>query len=174
MTFTHGKLPGVFIIDLASQGGERASLTKSYEINAFAAQGLNTTWKQQLTTYTADLGTIRGMHWQADPHPEIKLIRCTRGRVFDVLVDVRPNSPTYGHWESHELSSERPQAIYAPGGFGHGLQALEPDTEMSYLISSEYHQDLQRGFRWNDPEVGIEWPLKKLHLSERDHNLPQL
>jgi len=103
MNFTKGKLPGVWIVDLIVRGEERTSLTKVFDVNLFAAQGLNTIWRQHLTTYTADKGTIRGMHWQADPYPETKLIRCTRGKIFDVLVDVRDDSPTHGHWESYEL-----------------------------------------------------------------------
>ena len=174
MTFNQGKLPGVWIIDLAPVGQKSTSLTKVYDVNAYTAHGLNTNWNQHLTTYTADLGTIRGMHWQADPYPETKLIRCTRGRVFDVLVDIRPDSSTYCQWESYELSSECPQALYAPAGYAHGIQALEPDTEMSYLISAEYHQNLQRGCRWDDPKVGIEWPLENFYLSERDRELPAL
>jgi dTDP-4-dehydrorhamnose 3,5-epimerase len=174
MNFSPGKLPGVWIVDQEPRGDARGSLTKNFCAEIFASQGLETNWSQQLSTFTAETGTIRGMHWQADPSPETKLIRCTRGRVFDVLVDIRPGSDTYGQWESQILSGDEARSLYAPGCFAHGLQTLAPNCEMNYLISAAYDTDLQRGFRWDDPEVGIVWLEANPILSERDSSLPLL
>jgi dTDP-4-dehydrorhamnose 3,5-epimerase len=117
---------------------------------------------------------LRGLHWQAEPQPEIKLIRCTRGRVWDVVVDVRPESPTFGRWEAFDLTPENGIQLYVPAGFAHGFQCLTDDVEMSYLMSDFYVPDLARGIRWDDPQVAIPWPVANPILSPRDRDLPAL
>jgi dTDP-4-dehydrorhamnose 3,5-epimerase len=114
------------------------------------------------------------MHWQAEPLPEIKLVRCLAGRVLDVIVDVRPNSPTFGKWHAEELSAENMRALYIPAGFAHGFQCLEDTCELFYLMSEFYQPDLARGLRCDEPQVGIAWPLSILNLSPRDASLPLL
>lgn len=117
---------------------------------------------------------IRGMHWQAEPKAEIKLIRCTTGLIWDVVVDVRPGSVSYGQWEAFELSPGSGRQLYLPGGFAHGFQCLEDGSEIFYMMSSPYDPALARGFRWNDPAVALPWPLTEPALSDRDQALPML
>ena len=117
---------------------------------------------------------IRGMHFQAEPKPEIKLIRCAAGAIFDVLVDVRRDSPAFGKWEGFELTGENRRSLYVPGGFAHGFQCLTDNCEVFYQMSEFYSPELARGLRWNDPGVGIRWPISNPILSDRDRNLPLL
>jgi dTDP-4-dehydrorhamnose 3,5-epimerase len=114
------------------------------------------------------------MHFQAEPKPEIKLIRCAAGRIFDVLVDVRAGSPTFGKWEGFELSGENRRQLYVPGGFAHGFQCMTDNCEVFYQMSEFYIPELARGLRWDDPAVGIRWPLAEAFVSERDRGLPAL
>jgi dTDP-4-dehydrorhamnose 3,5-epimerase len=114
------------------------------------------------------------MHFQSSPRPEIKLVRCAAGAIFDVAVDVRPNSPTFGKWEGFELTSQNRRMLYIPGGFAHGFQCLADNSEVFYQMSEFFFADLSRGVRWNDPTVAIKWPLPDPILSERDKNLPLL
>ena len=114
------------------------------------------------------------MHWQADPLPEIKLVRCLAGSVLDVVVDVRPESSTFGQWHAVELSAQNMRALYIPAGFAHGFQCLEDRCELFYLMSEFYHADLARGVRCDDPEIGINWPFPPVNLSMRDASLPGL
>lgn len=171
MTFTPGRLPGIWLIDLAPREDDRGCLLKLFDFSAFAAAGLNTEWRQTLITRTTEAGTIRGMHWQDEPHPEIKLVTCLSGRIWDCVVDIRPESPTYGQWEAFELSAENPRGIYIPTGCAHGLQTLEPDSEVHYHISAQYIPHLQRGFPWNDIRTAINWPRQGTKtVSARDHS----
>lgn len=117
---------------------------------------------------------IRGLHWQADPSPEIKLVRCSRGAIWDVLVDVRKSSPAFGTWQSFELSADNHRQLYVPAGVAHGFQCLENGSEVSYLMGGVYVPNLARGLRWNDPTVGIEWPIPTPKMSQRDRELPIL
>jgi dTDP-4-dehydrorhamnose 3,5-epimerase len=114
------------------------------------------------------------MHFQAEPRPEIKLIRCAAGKIFDVLVDVRRESPTFGKWEGFELSGENRRQLYVPGGFAHGFQCLADNCEVFYQMSEFYVAELARGLRWNDPTAAIRWPITDTFVSERDRNLPKL
>jgi len=172
MKFTPGQLDGIWIVDAEPRGDERGFLSRAYCEEEFAAQGLNTRWVQHNHTLTGERGSVRGMHWQAFPKPEIKVVRCIAGRVLDVVVDVRPDSPDFGRWEAVELSANNLRTLYIPGGFAHGFQCLEERCELYYLMSEFYVPELSRGLRWNDPEVGIEWPLPALNLSLRDMGLP--
>jgi dTDP-4-dehydrorhamnose 3,5-epimerase len=174
MKFTRTSLSGAWLIQPELREDERGFLTRTYCEQEFSAQALNTRWPQCNQTHTKQKGMIRGMHYQADPKPEIKLIRCTMGMVFDVLVDVRRNSATFGHWEGFELSAMNGNALYVPGGFAHGFQCLVDHCELFYQMSEYYIPELARGIRWNDPAVGIKWTLADAKLSERDQNLPLL
>lgn len=169
-----GQLPGVFRIEPDRRGDERGWFARTYCEREFAERGLNTRWAQTNATRTLHRGILRGLHWQAEPHPEIKLIRCTRGRVWDVVVDVRPESPTFGRWDAFDLNPENGTQVYVPAGFAHGFQCLTDDVEMAYLMSDFYVPDLARGIRWDDPRVAIPWPVADPILSTRDRDLPTL
>ena len=147
MKFTPASLPGVWVIDLEPREDARGFLARTYCEQEFAAHGLNTRWPQCNLTLTKSRGMIRGMHFQADPRPEIKLIRCAAGAIWDVLVDVRPDSPSFGRWEAIELTSENRRSLYVPVGVAHGFQCLQVDTEVFYQMSEFYFPELARGLR---------------------------
>jgi dTDP-4-dehydrorhamnose 3,5-epimerase len=172
--FQETNLPGVWLIDIELREDERGFLARTYCDKEFAEHGLNTRWPQCNLTLTKARGMIRGMHFQADPKPEIKLIRCAAGAIFDLLVDVRRGSPTFGKWRGFELTAQNRRMLYVPGGIAHGFQCLEDNCEVFYQMSEFYYPDLARGLRWNDPQVGISWPVPNPLVSERDRNLPLL
>lgn len=174
MKFTVSRIPGVRVIDLELREDDRGFFARTWCEQEFAAQGLNTHWPQGNLTRTLARGMIRGMHWQAEPSPEIKLVRCSRGAIWDVLVDVRKESPAYGTWETFELTAENHRQLYVPAGVAHGFQCLEEGSEVSYLMGALYVPGLARGLRWNDPKVGIQWPIPNPQLSPRDRELPLL
>ena len=174
MIFYPTTLAGACRIEPEIREDHRGFFTRTYCEREFAAQGLNTCWPQCNLTMTRNRGMIRGMHYQADPKPEIKLIRCSAGAIFDVLVDVRPDSPTYGKWEGFELSGQNHRMLYVPGGFAHGFQCLTDNCEVFYQMSEFHHPDLARGVRWSDPKIAISWPLPSAGVSERDDALPFL
>ena len=174
MKFSRTSLAGAWLIELELRADERGFLARTFCEKEFAALGLNTDWPQCNLTLTKQCGMIRGMHFQAEPKPEIKLIRCAAGKIFDVIVDVRRGSPTFGKWEGFELSAENRRQLYVPGGFAHGFQCLTDNGEMFYQMSEFYFPELARGLRWNDPVVNIRWPLPMATLSERDRQLPLL
>src|SRR6266566_591115 len=174
MKFSTTTLPGVYLIELELKEDERGFLARTFCENEFAAHGLNTRWPQCNLTLTKKRGMLRGMHYQAEPKPEIKLIRCAAGAILDVLVDVRRDSPTFARWEGFDLTSGNRRTLYVPGGIAHGFQCLTDDCEVFYQMSEFYFPELARGLRWNDPQVGIKWPLADPVLSERDKALPLL
>jgi dTDP-4-dehydrorhamnose 3,5-epimerase len=174
MKFSETALPGLRVIDLELREDERGFLARTYCDDEFAAHGLNTRWPQCNLTLTRKRGMVRGMHFQAEPKPEIKLIRCAAGAIYDVLVDVRRGSPTFGHWAGFELTAQNHRMLYVPGGFAHGFQCLTDNCEVFYQMSEFYVPKLARGVRWDDPQVGIQWPLANPILSERDRKLPLL
>jgi len=174
MKFKESSLPGVWLIELELREDERGFLARTYCDEEFKAQRLNTRWPQCNLTLTRRRGMIRGMHYQAEPKPEIKLIRCSAGAVFDVAVDVRRGSPTFGRWEGFELTAANRQMLYVPGGFAHGFQCLADNCELFYQMSESYYPELARGLRWDDPKVGISWPIEGPTLSDRDNSLPLL
>jgi dTDP-4-dehydrorhamnose 3,5-epimerase len=174
MKFSTTSLPSVWLIDLELREDERGFLARTYCEREFGERGLNTRWPQCNLTLTKKRGTIRGLHFQAESKPEIKLIRCAAGAICDVLVDVRRDSPAFGQWESFELSGENRRILYVPGGLAHGFQALTDHCEVFYQMSEFYVPELARGLRWNDPQVGIRWPIPDPTLSNRDTNLPLL
>jgi dTDP-4-dehydrorhamnose 3,5-epimerase len=174
MKFSKTSLAGLWVIDLELREDERGFLARTFCENEFSAQGLNIRWPQCNLTLTKSRGMIRGLHFQLSPRAEIKLVRCAAGAIFDVAVDVRPNSPTFGKWEAFELTSQNRRMLYIPGGFAHGFQCLADNSEVFYQMSEFFFADLSRGVRWNDPTVAIKWPLPDPTLSERDQNLPLL
>jgi dTDP-4-dehydrorhamnose 3,5-epimerase len=174
MKFSATTLPGVWLIDPDPREDERGFLARTYCEREFGERGLNTCWPQCNLTLTKKRGTIRGLHFQAEPKPEIKLVRCAVGAIYDVLVDARRDLPTFGRWESFELSGENRRILYVPGGLAHGFQTLADHCEVFYQMSEFYFPELARGLRWNDPQVGIRWPIPNPTMSERDNHLPLL
>lgn len=174
MLFHPTELTGVFLIELELRSDDRGFLARTFCEDEFAAHGLCTRWPQCNLTLTRSRGMIRGMHFQAEPRPEIKLIRCSAGSIFDVLVDVRRDSPTFGKWQGFELTAQNRRMLYVPGGIAHGFQCLEDNCEVFYQMSEFYDPALARGLRWDDPAVGIRWPIPNPVLSDRDRKLPLL
>lgn len=174
MKFNPTRLDGLWRLELELREDDRGFLARTYCDQEFGAHGLNTRWPQCNLTQTKQRGMIRGMHFQSEPKPEIKLIRCAAGAIFDVLVDVRRDSRTFGQWEGFELTAGNHRMLYVPGGFAHGFQCLTDNCEVFYQMSEFYQPELARGLRWNDPQVGIRWPLANPVLSERDRHLPLL
>jgi dTDP-4-dehydrorhamnose 3,5-epimerase len=174
LKFSKTELRGVWLIELELREDERGFLARTFCENEFAEQGLNTGWPQCNLTLTKKRGMLRGMHLQAEPKPEIKLIRCAAGAIHDVLVDVRRGSPEFGKWQGFELTSENRRMLYVPGGIAHGFQCLTDNCEVFYQMSEFYYPDLARGLRYNDPQVAISWPLPDPAVSDRDRNLPLL
>lgn len=174
MKFNPTRLEGLWRLELELREDDRGFLARTYCDQEFGAHGLNTRWPQCNLTLTKQRGMIRGMHFQSEPKPEIKLIRCAAGAIFDVLVDVRRDSRTFGQWEGFELTAGNHRMLYVPGGFAHGFQCLTENCEVFYQMSEFYQPELARGLRWNDPQVGIRWPLANPVLSERDRHLPLL
>lgn len=174
MKFSRTTLEGLWLLELELREDERGFLARTFCENEFATHGLNTHWPQCNLTHTKKRGMIRGMHFQVEPKPEVKLIRCSTGAIFDVLVDVRRKSPTFGRWEGFELSATNRRMLYVPGGFAHGFQCLSDACEVFYMMGEVYVPELARGIRWNDPTVSIKWPIAEATLSDRDKNLPLL
>ena len=174
MKFTRTELDGVWIVDLEPRIDERGSFARTHCAEEFAAHGLHTAWPQANVSRNLRRGTLRGLHYQAEPHPEIKLVRCTAGAIFDVVVDMRRDAATFGRWLGLELTAATGRALYIPAGFAHGFQTLTDDAEVSYLMGTAFIADLARGLRWDDPAVGVKWPLPAVALTPRDAALPLL
>ena len=168
MIFTELMVPGVFRITPEPFIDERGAFTRTFCIDEFAAHGLETGVSQCSSSYNKLKGTMRGMHMQLPPHAETKLVRCTRGAIFDVAVDLRPESDTLGRWVGAELSADNRVALYLPHGVADGFLTLEDDAEVDYLISTPYAPDSGVGVRWDDPAIGIAWPMEPRVISERD------
>ena len=173
MTFRELELTGAFLIELDRIEDERGFFARTFCRDEFAEHGLATEIVQANTAFNRRKGTLRGMHFQAAPHEEAKLVRCTRGAVYDVIVDLRRDSPTFTRWVSVELTVENDTMLYVPEGFAHGYQTLEDETETSYLMSQRYEPSAGRGVRWDDPAFGIEWPDEcDRTMNERDRTWP--
>ena len=173
MIFNETKLPGVFIVDLQRLEDDRGFFCRSFCRNEFAGRGLNPDVAQCNISFNRDAGTLRGMHYQSTPHAEDKLIRCTRGKLYDVIVDLRRESPTFKQWIGLELTGDNRRMLYVPKGCAHGFQTLEDNTEVFYQMSEFYHPESAHGVRWNDPAFGIQWPAGvPVIISERDRNWP--
>jgi dTDP-4-dehydrorhamnose 3,5-epimerase len=168
MIFTELALKGAFLIELERQEDERGFFARTFCVEEFAARGLETTIAQCSVSYNHRRGTLRGLHYQNPPHGEAKLVRCTAGAVFDVIVDIRPTSATFKRWLGIELSAKNRKMIYIPEGFAHGFETLEDNTELFYQISKAYVASAARRIAWNDATIGITWPLPPSVLSTRD------
>ena len=174
MIFTPAGLDGVFRLDLELRTDPRGHFARTWCAGEFAAHGLPASFVQCNLSFNERRGTLRGLHWQADPHPEGKLVRCTRGAIFDVAIDMRPGSPTLHRWIGYDLSAENGRSLFIPGGFAHGFQTLTDGAEVFYQMTETYHPGLSRGARWDDPAFAIAWPLENPILSERDAGYPLL
>jgi dTDP-4-dehydrorhamnose 3,5-epimerase len=170
--FTETPLSGAFVIELDFLSDERGHFARTFDVAEFSAQGLDATVVQCNTSYNARRGTLRGMHYQAAPNGEAKLVRCTRGSIFDVAVDLRADSETYCRWFGVELSADNGRMLYIPVGLAHGFQTLEDGSEVSYQMSHQYVPDHAHGVRFDDPAFGIDWPLPDPIVSERDRQHP--
>lgn len=172
MKFSETRLHGAFLVEPEAHGDARGFFARTFCVDEFGTRGLVTNWAQCSVSFNKTKGTLRGMHYQEDPHAETKLVRCTMGSIYDVIVDLRRDSPTFKHWVGVVLTAENRNAIYIPAGFAHGFQSLEDDTEVFYQISRTYHAAAAKGVRWNDPAFGIDWPLVPTSLSARDAEFP--
>lgn len=161
-------ISGLFEIEVDARTDERGLFARTYDSALFEGAGLVNHWPQCNTSFNERRGTLRGLHYQADPHPEPKLVRCTRGRIFDVAVDLRQDSPTRYQWIGIELDCDRRNGFYIPAGFAHGFLTLENSTEVFYQMGANYIPESARGVRWNDPVFAIVWPLQPAFMSERD------
>lgn len=174
MKFVETPLKGAFVIELEPIEDERGFFARTFCRREFEEHGLNPNLVQCSISFNRKRGTLRGMHYQVPPHAECKLVRCTRGAIYDVIVDLRDGSPTARKWFGVELSAENRRAIYIPEGFAHGLQALVDDSEVLYEISEFYHAESARGVRFDDPAFGIRWPLPVAMVSARDRGFALL
>jgi len=174
MRYTELRLKGAFVIDLDPIADHRGFFARTFDEKEFAAHGLEPRVVQCNVSHNPRRGTVRGMHFQRPPHEEVKLVRCTRGSVLDVIVDVRPGSPTELQWEAVELTAENRRMMYVPRGFAHGYQSLEDDSEVTYQVSEYYHPESEGRLLWNDPAVGIRWPVADVVISEKDATAPAL
>ncbi|WP_430423792.1 dTDP-4-dehydrorhamnose 3,5-epimerase [Phenylobacterium sp.] len=172
MRFTPTTIAGVVRVEAEPHADERGLFARLHCPEAFAAAGIPFEPVQTSLSRNPTSGTLRGMHFQAAPHAEAKLVRVTRGRVFDVAVDLRPDSPTYRQWTGAELSAENLVGLYIGEGMAHGFLTLEPDTDVVYQIAPAYRPGHDAGVRWNDPAFGIDWPAAPRLISERDASYP--
>ena len=168
MIFKETPLKGAFEIELNKLGDERGFFARTFCVNEFKEHNLNTNWVQCNMSMSKVKGTLRGMHYQINEAAETKLVRCTKGSILDVIIDVRPDSPTYLNYFKVELSEHNHKMLYIPTGFAHGFLTLEDHIEIFYMVSNFYNKELERGIKWNDPKVGIDWGVERPILSEKD------
>lgn len=174
MIFTPLALSGAFRIDIEKREDNRGFFARTFCSEAFAEHGLDNTIMQMNISMSRRQGTLRGMHFQRPPKAEAKVVRCLKGAIFDVLVDLRAGSPTYGKWVSAELTGDNRSMLYIPKGFAHGFQTLTPDTELLYLHTESYSAGHADGLLYSDPRLGIPWPLPVADISDRDTSWPPL
>lgn len=167
------ELPGLVLIEPPVFRDARGSFMEAYKASAFRSAGISETFLQDSRARSTVRGAVRGMHYQLPPAAQAKLVQATRGAIHDVVVDVRKGSPTYGRHVAVELSEENARILYVPVGFAHGYCTLSDDTEVAYKLSSEYAPAAERAFRWDDPALGIRWPVEKPVMSEKDARAPR-
>lgn len=168
MIFVETKLKGAFIVELDLREDERGFFARSWCMDEFARHGLNSRLVQCNVSFNKQRGTLRGMHYQVEPYPEAKLVRCTRGAIYDAIIDLRTDSTTFKKWFAVELTAENRRALYVPEGFAHGFQTLTDNAEVFYQMSEFYHPECARGLRWDDPAFSVAWPLPIAAMSLRD------
>ena len=174
MIFTELAIKGVFLIEPEQREDERGFFARTFCVEEFSAHGLDIAIAQCNVSYNRRRGTLRGLHYQMPPLSEVKLVRCTAGAVFDVVVDLRSGSPTFKRWLGVELSARNRKMLYIPESVAHGFQTLEDHTELLYHMSKPYAPEAARGIKWNDSGLGIAWPMAPLAVSARDQNYPEL
>jgi len=172
MIFRELSLAGAYLVELQPHTDARGQFARAWCREEFGNQGLATDFVQGNVSVNPKVGTVRGMHYQRQPHGEVKLVRCVRGAIYDVIVDVRPESPTFRRWVGVELSPKTLTMLYVPVDFAHGFQTLQPDSEVDYLVSAAYAPGAGAGLRYNDPTLGIEWPLPVSCISSQDLGWP--
>jgi dTDP-4-dehydrorhamnose 3,5-epimerase len=172
MHFHESPLPGAYLIELDKKGDDRGFFARVYCQHEFAERGLVTEFVQVNNSLSADRGTLRGMHYQIEPHSECKVVRCIRGALWDCIIDLRSDSPTFGHWYGEQLSAENRRMMYVPKGFAHGFITLTDDVEAFYFVDAFYAPRAERGIRWNDPCFGIKWPMDPIVMSDKDQAWP--
>lgn len=173
ITFRETKLKGAFVIEPDTFTDERGFLARSFSAKEFERHGLNPRIAECNISFSKRRYTVRGMHFQKPPFAQAKLVRCTKGAVYDVIIDLRPDSPTFKQWVGEELTAENRRLLYVPESFAHGFQTLEDDSEVFYQISNFYTPESEGGVRWNDPVFGIDWPATDgITINTRDQNYP--
>jgi dTDP-4-dehydrorhamnose 3,5-epimerase len=172
MIFSETKLKGAFIIEVEKREDERGFFARAWCKKEFEEHGLAANMVQSNIAFSKRKGTLRGLHYQGAPYGEVKVVRCTKGSLYDVLVDLRPGSSTYRQWVGVELTSDSYKMMYVPEGFAHGYQTLEDNTEVTYQVSQLYSPDFEQGIRYDDPAIGIDWPLMVKILSDKDKGWP--
>ena len=172
MIFTGTPIDGAWILDLERRGDERGFFARVWCQSEFRSRGLTADFVQCNTSHSVYRGTVRGLHYQIAPHEEVKLVRCIRGRIFDVIVDLRPASASYLRWFGAELTADNRRMLYVPTGCAHGYETLEDDTEVEYPVSAAYVAAAEKGVRWDDPRFQIAWPEPPRHLSGKDRAWP--
>jgi dTDP-4-dehydrorhamnose 3,5-epimerase len=172
MHFHPTTLRDALLVQVEPTRDDRGFFARTFCVEEFAARGLETVYPQHSISYSVRRGTLRGMHYQRDPHGEVKLVRCVKGAIWDVIIDIRPSSPTYRNWQQFELSAVNGHQLYIPKGFAHGFQTLSDDVEVSYLISAPYDPRSACGICHDDPTFGIRWPLPVTEISEKDLHWP--
>jgi dTDP-4-dehydrorhamnose 3,5-epimerase len=170
MKLTETPLAGAFVVDIEQHRDDRGFFGRSFCVDEFQGAGIQLKIAQCNVSFNHRRGTLRGMHFQIPPNAEAKLVRCTRGAIYDVIVDLRPESPTYTHHFAVELTATNHRSLYVPPGFAHGFQTLEDDAEVFYQMSEAYSPAHERGLRWNDPALAIQWPLPPMVISPKDEN----
>ena len=173
MIFKETTLHNAFLVEIEKRADVRGFFARSWCRHEFQAMGLCVDFVQSNISFTRQAGTIRGLHYQLSPYEEVKLVRCTRGAIYDVILDLRPRSATYKQWFGVELTADNYRMLVVPEGFGHGYQTLENDCEVSYQVSQVFNPEAERGIRWNDGAFNIAWPIDPPSLvSDKDKNWP--
>jgi dTDP-4-dehydrorhamnose 3,5-epimerase len=173
MIFESLELRGAWLIRLEPSSDNRGHFARTFCELEFGHRGLETHFSQHSTSYTRKAGTIRGLHYQKSPDLEAKVVRCVRGAIYDVIVDLSRDSPTFGRWTAVELSEESGTQLYIPRGFAHGFQSIRPDAELHYMISTPFVPEKAAGIRYDDATLAITWPLAVTNISDRDRALPR-
>ena len=174
MKATETRLKGVFVLEPQVFGDARGWFMESWSQRKMEEAGIKVDFVQDNQSFSAQKGTLRGLHYQLNPKCQAKLLRCTRGRIFDVAVDIRKGSPQYGQWVGVELSAENKKQLFIPRGFAHGFITLTDDVEVQYKADNYYAPECDGNIRWNDPDIGVEWPIEAVILSEKDQQAPLL
>ncbi|SDP13397.1 dTDP-4-dehydrorhamnose 3,5-epimerase [Selenomonas ruminantium] len=174
MKVTETKLKGVYVVEPQVFGDARGWFTESWSEKKLAEAGIKADFVQDNHSYSAQKGTLRGLHYQLNPMCQAKMLRCTRGKIFDVAVDIRKGSPQYGQWVGVELSAENHKQLFIPRGFAHGFITLTDDVEVQYKADNYYAPECDGNIRWDDPEINVEWPIEPVILSDKDRVAPLL